>query len=138
LPLLDRAAPTWLLDVVSLVEATLENPGPVLAAQLDKLKGEIIAQLKADGVEYEQRIEALEKVEYPKPLRDFLYDLFDTYRVAHPWAADHNIGPKSVARDLYERAMGFGDYVAHYGVTRSEGLLLRYLSDAYKGLTRAI
>jgi len=138
LPLLERESPLWVLDVVSVVEATLENPGPVLAAQLDKLKGEIIAQLKADGVEYEQRIEALEKVEYPKPLGDFLYELFDSYRVVHPWAADHNIRPKSVVRDLYQRAMGFGDYVAHYGVTRSEGLLLRYLSDAYKSLTRAI
>jgi hypothetical protein len=77
-------------------------------------------------------------VEYPKPLGGFLYDLFDSYRVVHPWAADHNIRPKSVVRDLYQRAMGFGDYVAHYGVTRSEGLLLRYLSDAYKSLTRAI
>jgi superfamily II RNA helicase len=89
-------------------------------------------------VEYEQRIEALEKVEYPKPLGQFLYDLFDVYRVAHPWAADHNIKPKSVVRDLYQRAMGFGDYVAHYGIARSEGLLLRYLSDSYKSLTRAI
>ena len=92
---------------MSVVEATLDNPGPVLAAQLDRLKTETLAALKAAGVEYEERIEALDKLEYPKPLRDWTYDLFDAYRVAHPWAADYNIPPKSVARDLYERAMTF-------------------------------
>jgi hypothetical protein len=97
-----------------------------------------MVQLKAAGIEYEERIAALEKLEYPKPLRDFTYDLFDRYRTVHPWVGDHNIAPKSVARDLYERAMGFGDYVAHYGITRSEGLLLRYLTDAYKGLVQSV
>src|ERR1019366_574150 len=123
---------------MSIVEATLENPGPVLAAQLDRVKTEALAALKAAGVEYEERIEALDKLEYPKPLRDWTYDLFDSYRVAHPWAADFNIQPKSVARELYERAMTFAEYVAHYGLTRSEGLLLRYLSDVYKGLIRNV
>ena len=89
-------------------------------------------------MEYEQRMEVLDKLEYPKPLRDWTYDLFDAYRVRHPWAADHNIRPKSVARDLYERAMTFSEYVAHYGLARSEGLVLRYLSDAYKGLVRTV
>ena len=110
----------------------------MLAAQLDKLRTETLGQLKADGVEYEARIEALDKLERPKPLRDFTYDLFDAYRLVHPWAADHNIEPKSVARDLFERSMSFGDYVAHYGIARSEGLLLRYLSDAYKGLVQTV
>jgi len=137
-PRLDRAAPTWSLDVVSVVEATLANPGPVMAAQLDRVKTEALAEMKAAGLEYEERIEALDKLEYPKPLRDWTYDLFDSYRVAHPWAADFNIQPKSVARDLYERAMTFAEYVAHYGLTRSEGLLLRYLSDVYKGLIRNV
>jgi superfamily II RNA helicase len=137
-PRLDRAAPTWSLDVVSVVEATLANPGPVMAAQLDRVKTEAMAEMKAAGVEYEERIEALDKLEYPKPLRDWTYDLFDSYRVAHPWAADFNIQPKSVARELYERAMTFAEYVAHYGLTRSEGLLLRYLSDVYKGLIRNV
>ena len=137
-PRLDAASPVHALDVVSIVESTLDNPGAVLAAQLSKAKDEAMTKMKADGVEYEDRIAALEKVEYPKPLREFTYDLFDSYRLAHPWAADHNIAPKSVVRDMYERAMGFPEYVAHYGVARSEGLVLRYLTDAYKALVQAV
>ncbi|MDQ2725174.1 MAG: DUF3516 domain-containing protein [Actinomycetota bacterium] len=132
------ASPTWVLDVISVIEATLDDPRPVLAAQLNRLKTETLGALKAEGMEYDQRMEVLDKLEYPKPLRDWTYDLFDTYRVEHPWAADFNIRPKSVARDLYERAMTFGEYVAHYGLARSEGLVLRYLSDAYKGLVRTV
>ena len=138
LPRLEWSSPTHALDVLSVVESTLDNPGPVLAAQLEKLRTETINRLKAEGVEYEQRMEALDQLEYPKPLREFTYELFDSYRVVHPWAADYNIRPKSVARDMFERAMGFADYVAHYGVARSEGLLLRYLSDAYKALVQAV
>jgi superfamily II RNA helicase len=137
-PRLDPLAPTHALDVVSVVEATVDNPTPVLIAQLDRLKTETLAQLKADGMEYEARMEVLEKLEYPKPLRDWTYDLFDTYRRVHPWAADHNIKPKAVVRDLYERAMNFGEYIAYYGLARSEGLVLRYLSDVYKGLVRTV
>jgi superfamily II RNA helicase len=138
IPLLDVSSPTWALDVLSVVESTLDDPRPILSAQLDRLKTETLGKLKAEGMEYEQRMEVLDKLEYPKPLREWTYDLFDQYRVIHPWAADHNIRPKSVARDLYERAMGFADYVAHYGLMRSEALVLRYLSDAYKGLVRNI
>jgi hypothetical protein len=137
-PRLERAAPTWPLDVMSVVEATLDNPGPVLMAQLDRVKTETLAALKLAGVEYEERIDALDKLEYPKPLREWTYDLFDAYRLSHPWAADYNIRPKSVARDLYERAMSFSEYVAHYGLTRSEGLVLRYLSNVYRGLVRNV
>ncbi|HUZ21173.1 MAG TPA: DUF3516 domain-containing protein [Acidimicrobiales bacterium] len=137
-PRLDASSPVWPLDVMSVVEATLDNPGPVLAAQLDRLKTQTLTQLKAAGVEYEERIEALDSLEYPKPLRDWTYDLFDAYRLVHPWASDYNIRPKSVARDIYERAMTFSEYVAHYGLTRSEGLLLRYLSDVYRGLVRNV
>jgi superfamily II RNA helicase len=137
-PRLDPASPTHELDVISVVEATIDNPGPVLIAQLDRLKTDTLTRLKAEGMEYEARMEVLDKLEYPKPLRDWTYDLFDTYRQVHPWAADHNIKPKSVARDIYERAMNFGEYIAHYGLTRSEGLVLRYLSDVYKGLGRTV
>jgi superfamily II RNA helicase len=135
---LDRASETYALDVLSIVESVLENPGVVLAAQLDKLRAETLARLKQEGVEYEQRIEELDKLEHPKPLRDFTYELFNQYATEHPWVADHNIRPKSVARELYERAMTFTDYVQHYGLARSEGLLLRYLSDAYKGLVQNV
>jgi len=138
LPHLDTDSPDFALDVLSIVESTLDNPGPVLAAQLDRLKTEVINRLKTEGVEYEERMEILEKLEYPKPLRDFTYDLFDQYRMVHPWVGDHNIAPKSVARDLSEQSMGFAEYVAHYKVTRSEGLLLRYLGDAYKGLVQNV
>jgi hypothetical protein len=137
-PRLDRAAPTWALDVISVVEATMENPGPVLAAQLDRLRAETVGRLKAEGVEYEDRMAVLETLTWPKPLGDELYELFDKYRLVHPWAADHNIRPKSVVRDMWERSMGFADYVALYGLARVEGLLLRYLSDTYRGLVQSI
>ncbi len=138
IPRLDAASESFALDVVSVVEATLGNPGPILQAQLDRLKTEALTALKAAGVEYEERIEALDKLEHPKPLREFLYGLFDDYRLDHPWAADDNISPKSVVRDLFEQAMTFGEYVAHYGLQRSEGLVLRYLSEAYRSLVRAV
>jgi len=138
IPRLDHSATTYDLDVISVIESTLENPGAILTAQLDKLRSSLMQELKSTGVEYEERIEALEKLEYPKPLRDFLYDLFDDYRMIHPWAKDNNISPKSIVRDMYEMSMGFNEYVAHYGLTRSEGLLLRYLSDTYKALQQNI
>jgi hypothetical protein len=138
MPLLDRSSPDWELDTVSVVESTLEDPWAVLAAQLDRLKAETLARLKEEGMEYEDRMEVLRELEHPKPLAALLYDTFDTYRVRHPWARDHNVRPKSVVRDMFERSMGFSEYVAHYGVARSEGLLLRYLSDAYKALVQNV
>ncbi len=138
IPRLDVSSPAWAVDAVSIVEATLENPGPVLAAQLDRLRAETVTRLKAEGVEYEQRMAVLESLTWPKPLGEELYELFDRYRLIHPWAADHNIKPKSVVREMWERAMGFADYVALYGLARVEGLLLRYLSDAYRGLVQSV
>ena len=135
---LDVESDTYALDVLSLVESVLENPGVILAAQLDKLRGELVSRLKSEGVEYDQRMEELDKLEYPKPLREFTYDLFNAYSTQHPWVADHNISPKSIARELFERAMTFHDYIAHYGLARSEGLLLRYLTDAYKGMIQNV
>jgi hypothetical protein len=136
--LLDRESPTYALDILSIVEATLENPGQVLAAQEFKARGEAVAQMKADGVEYEERMTLLESISYPKPLEDLLDVAFDAYRRGHPWVADYQVEAKSVARDLFERAMTFGDYVAFYGLARVEGLVLRYLSDAYKALTQTV
>jgi superfamily II RNA helicase len=138
IPHLDADSETYALDVLSIVEATLDDPAPVLKAQLDRVKTELLAELKRRGVEYEERMEELAKCEHPKPLREFTYELFDAYRTRHPWVGDHNIRPKSVARDLYERGLGFAEYVADYKVTRSEGLLLRYLGDAYKGLVQTV
>ncbi|MDE3205434.1 MAG: DUF3516 domain-containing protein [Acidobacteriota bacterium] len=133
-----EASDEWALDAVSIVEATLENPGPVLAAQLDRLRAETVTRLKAEGVEYEDRMRVLDELTWPKPLGEELYEAFDVYRSHHPWASDFNVKPKSVVRDMWERAMGFSDYVALYGLARSEGLLLRYLSDAYRGLLQSV
>lgn len=135
---LDPTTETFPLDVLSVVESTLDDPGPILSAQLDRLRTETISRLKAEGVEYDQRMEALDRLTYPKPLAEVLYDRFDAYRLRHAWAADHNVRPKSVARDLWERSMSFSEYVAHYGLTRSEGLVLRYLTDVVKALRRAV
>src|SRR5215467_5806003 len=136
--LLDRESPGYPLDVLSVIEATLDNPREVLGAQLFKARGEAVAQMKADGIEYEERMELLDGVTYPRPLADLLEAAYDIYRRGHPWVADHEVAPKSVARDMYERAMTFAEYVSFYGLSRSEGLVLRYLTDAYKALRQTV
>jgi superfamily II RNA helicase len=136
--LLDRDAETYALDVLSVLESTLDDPRQVLAAQLNKAKGEAVAQMKAGGIEYEERMERLEQVSHPQPLAELLREAFEVYRQTHPWIDDHRLSPKSVARDLSERAMTFVEYVGYYGLARSEGLVLRYLADAYKALLRAV
>ncbi len=136
--LLDVASPDYALDVLSVIEATLENPRQVLSAQLSKARGEAVAAMKAEGIDYERRLELLDSVTYPKPLADLLETAYDIYRQGHPWVADHELAPKSVARDMYERAMTFVEYVGFYGLSRSEGLVLRYLADAYKALRQTV
>ena len=136
--LLDREVPGYPLDVLSVIEATLDNPREVLGAQLFKARGEAVAQMKADGIEYEERMELLDEVTYPRPLADLLEGAYDIYRRGHPWVADHELAPKSVVRDMYERAMTFTEYVGFYGLSRGEGLVLRYLADAYKALRRTV
>ncbi|MFC0527051.1 DEAD/DEAH box helicase [Phytohabitans kaempferiae] len=136
--LLDRDAVTYPLDVLSVVESTLDDPRQVLSAQQFKARGEAVAAMKADGIEYEARLELLEEVTHPKPLAELLEVGFEAYRKGHPWVADHELRPKSVARDMYERAMTFTEYVAFYGLSRSEGLVLRYLADAYKALRQTV
>ncbi|MCL2626645.1 MAG: DUF3516 domain-containing protein [Cystobacterineae bacterium] len=138
LPFLDSQTPTHALDVLSAVESILENPFPVLYAQLNQLKTEKIAQLKADGIPFEERMEALEKLEWPKPLADFLYGTFNIFSKAHPWLLKDNLHPKSVARELFERGMSFNEYVRELGIARSEGVLLRYVAQAYKTLLQNI
>jgi hypothetical protein len=136
--LLDRESPTYALDVLSIVESTLDDPRQVLAAQQFKARGEAVAGMKADGVEYEERMELLESVTYPKPLTELLDAAYEMYRRGHPWVADHEVRPKSVARDMFERAMSFGEFVRFYGLARSEGLVLRYLADAYRALRQTV
>lgn len=135
---LDRDAPDHALDVVSVIESVLENPGAVLAAQLDKAKGDLVGEMKRNGVEYEERMERLETVEYPKPLRDDLYEAFNGFRARHPWVGQENVKPKSVVRELYERVMSFSEYVSEYGMKRSEGVVLRYLTDTYRALMQTV
>jgi hypothetical protein len=136
--LLDRESPSYSLDVLSVIEATLDNPRQVLAAQLFKARGQAVEQMKADGIEYEERMDLLGSVTYPRPLDELLHAAYEIYRRGHPWVADHQLEPKSVARDMYERAMTFVEYVGFYGLTRSEGLVLRYLADAYKALKQTV
>ena len=139
---LDPEAPTYALDVVSVVEATLEDPRPVLGAQEHRARGEAIGEMKADGIEYDERMELLDEVTWPKPLQELLEHTYELYRARHPWVGETGqrggLSPKSVVRDMYERAMTFGEYVAFYGLARSEGLVLRYLGDAYRALRQTV
>ena len=136
--LLDRDSPTYALDVLSVVESTLENPRPVLVAQQKRARADAVAAMKAEGIPYEERIELLDDVTYPQPLADLMQHAYDVYASSHPWVLDDELRPKSVARDCYERAATFAEYVAQYGLSRSEGVLLRYLADAAKALRQTI
>lgn len=136
--LLDRETPAYPLDVLSVIESTLDNPRPALSAQAFKARGAAVADMKAEGIEYEERMELLEDVSYPKPLADLLEAAYELYRRGHPWVADYELSPKSVARDLFERAMTFNQYVSWLGLARAEGLLLRYLADAYKAMRQTV
>ena len=135
---LDPEAEDYALDVVSVVEAILDDPSPVLRAQANKAKGEAVALMKADGIEYDERMELLEEVTYPQPLGAELEAAFLAYRETHPWVQESDLSPKSVVRDMYEEGRTFSELVAHYGLARSEGLLLRYLSDAYRALRQTV
>ncbi|MEV2275029.1 DUF3516 domain-containing protein [Nocardiopsis sp. NPDC049922] len=138
LELLDTASPGYALDVLSVVESTLDDPRQILGAQLNKARGEAVQQMKMDGIEYEERMERLEEVDYPKPLEELLDHAYEVYRRGHPWVGDHPLRPKSVARDMFERAMTFTEYVGFYELARSEGLVLRYLASAYKALNQTV
>ena len=138
LELVDRESPDYPMDVLSVIEATLDDPRPVLYAQQSKAKGEAVAAMKAEGIEYEQRMVLLEDVTWPKPLDELLTGALETYRRGHPWVADARLSPKSVLRDMSERAMTFVEYVGHYQLARSEGLVLRYLADAYRALRQTV
>jgi superfamily II RNA helicase len=126
------------LNVLTVIEAVQENPGVVIAAQVNEAKSALMAEMKSSGVEYEERMERLAHVENPKPNKDWIYSSFNRFRAHHPWVGGDTVKPKSVARDLYERSMTFGDYINHYALKRSEGAVLRYLSDVYKGLRQNV
>ncbi|KZF16567.1 DEAD/DEAH box helicase [Rhodococcus sp. EPR-134] len=136
--LLDVESDSYALDVVSIIESTLDDPRQVLMAQQHFARGEAVAQMKADGIEYEERMELLDEVTWPKPLSDLLFPAFEMYRGGHPWITEFALSPKSVVRDMIERAMTFAELISHYGLTRSEGLVLRYLADAYRALRQTV
>jgi superfamily II RNA helicase len=136
--LLDRESETYALDVLSVLEATLEDPRPVVLSQQFRARGEAVAAMKAEGIEYEERMERLEDISWPKPLADLLEAAYDIYAQGHPWVTEHELRPKSVARELSERAMTFVEYVGYHRLASSEGLVLRYLADAYKALRRTV
>ncbi len=138
LKLLDREDPDYALDVLTLVESIAENPDLILRRQLDRIKSEKMNEMKAAGVEYDERIEELEKLEYPKPRREFIYQTFNAFAESHPWVGGENIRPKSIAREMVEQLHTFGEYVREYGLERVEGLLMRYLSEVYKALVQSV
>jgi len=135
---LDPAHPDYVVDVLSFVEAILENPWPVLYAQQDRAKGERVAELKAEGVPYEERMRELEDVTWPKPSAERIYATFNLFAEHHPWVGSENIKPKSVAREMFERFVEFDDYVREYGLARVEGLLYRYLGQVYTTLAQTV
>ncbi len=129
---------SYALDMISIVEATLDDPRAVLSQQQFLARGEAVAAMKREGIEYDERMELLEAITYPKPLEELLDAAFETFSAAQPWIRDFALHPKSVVRDMYERAMSFGEYVAFYKIARSEGVVLRYLSDAYRAASQTI
>jgi hypothetical protein len=135
---LDPDDAAYPLDVLTLVEATLEDPWAVLYRQTDTLKSRALAAMKAEGMEYDERMAELEKIDYPKPNAEFLYGTYEVFSERHPWVGNDVLRPKSIARDMYELGMSFVEYVKEYGLQRSEGVLLRYLTDAYKGFVQTV
>lgn len=138
LELLDPESETYTYDIISMVEATLEDPRQVLRAQERKAKDAAMAAMKADGVEYEERLDRIAEVTYPRPLRELLFAAFDKYCESVPWARDYYVRPKSVLRDMLESAADFKGYIQKLGIMRYEGALLRYLSEAYRALDRTL
>jgi hypothetical protein len=128
----------YALDVLTLCEAIVEDPDQILRRQVDKLRNEKFAEMKAAGVEFDERMAKLEEIEHPKPLREFLYESFNRFSAAHPWVEEENVRPKSIAREMYERYLSFTAYVREYGLERSEGLLLRHLSQVWKVLSQTV
>ncbi|WP_447949175.1 DEAD/DEAH box helicase [Microbacterium aurum] len=128
----------YALDVVSVIEATLDDPRAILSQQEYKARGEAVAAMKRDGIEYDERMALLEEVSWPKPLAELLAQSFEVFASSQPWVRDFELSPKSVVRDMFERAMSFAEYVSFYQLARSEGLVLRYLSDAYRAIRQTV
>lgn len=134
----DTEDPAYAFKILTLVEAILEDPRVVLFRQVDKRKDELIGRLKAEGVPYEERMEQLDEVTYDRPDLDLIEATFAHFRQSHPWVRREALRPKSIGREMVDEYMSFVDYVRHYGLQRSEGVLLRYLSQLYKTLDQNV
>ncbi|MGZ8745407.1 MAG: DEAD/DEAH box helicase [Nocardioides sp.] len=138
LDVLDPESPSYTLDIVSVIESVLEGPRQVLMAQQHAARGEAVAEMKADGIEYDERMILLDSVTWPQPLAELLGATYEIYRQRHPWLPEDALSPKSVVREMYEQGMSFTDFVSRYTLARSEGLVLRYLTDAYRTLRQTV
>jgi len=138
IPKLDSEAPDYVANMLSLIEAILEDPTAVIRKQVDKIKTALVAQMKADGVDYDDRLEALEQVEHPKPGKDFIYQTYNDFVLINPWAREAGVRPKSIVREMFEGWSSFEDYIKNYGLERSEAVLLRHLSEVYKVLVQTV
>ncbi|HWQ91280.1 MAG TPA: DUF3516 domain-containing protein, partial [Clostridia bacterium] len=138
IPLIDPQAPDYALVLLTLVESILENPELILRKQLDKVKTHKMGEMKMAGMEYDERMEELEKLEYPKPNREFVYSTFNAFSDKHPWVGQENIRPKSIAREMFETFRSFSDYIRDYELQRAEGLLLRHLNSVYKVVAQTV
>jgi superfamily II DNA/RNA helicase len=138
IPLMDPQAPDYALVLLTLVESILEDPDIILRKQLDQVKDRKMAEMKMEGLEYDQRTEELEKLEYPKPNREFIYSTFNEFATRHPWVGQENIRPKSIAREMFEEFRSFADYIKLYELQRAEGALLRHLNSVFKVLAQTV
>jgi superfamily II RNA helicase len=138
IPLMDRQAPDYALVLLTLVESILEDPDIILRKQLDKVKDQKMAEMKMEGVEYDQRMEELEKCEHPKPNREFVYSTFNNFAARHPWVGEENIHLKSIVREMFEEFRSFADYIKLYELHRAEGVLLRHLNSVFKVLAQTV
>ena len=138
IPRLDSAEPDHVVNVISLIEAILEDPGAILRKQVDKEKTALIAKMKEEGYDFDDRMEALEEVEHPKPGKEFIYVTYNEFVLKHPWAKEAGVRPKSIAREMVESGSSFEDYIKTYGLERSEAILLRHLSEVFKVLVQTV
>jgi superfamily II RNA helicase len=137
-PQMDPQAPDFALVLLTLVESILEDPDIILRKQLDKVKDQKMAEMKMEGIEYDQRMEELEKLEHPKPNREFVYSTFNAFAARHPWVGQENIRPKSIVREMFEEFRSFSDYIKLYELQRAEGVLLRHLNSVFKVLAQTV
>ncbi|MEK7781732.1 MAG: DUF3516 domain-containing protein, partial [Verrucomicrobiota bacterium] len=138
IPLMDPQAPDYALTLLTLVESILEDPAAILRKQLDKVKDQKMAEMKMEGIEYDQRMEELEKCEHPKPNREFVYSTFNAFAARHPWVGEENIHLKSIVREMFEEFRSFADYIKLYELHRAEGVLLRHLNSVFKVLAQTV